>query len=119
MLRLFHVLPSAPTNPKIQSLLFADLPILSAKFSPDGRYVILVGRRKHFYIFDLKSSNIEKVPYIRGLDTKSLELMHVTPNQVVFILKDGHIHFLDIESRQWITSVKVCILFCYYSDFIL
>ena len=64
-----HTPLSAPTlqrNAKVQSVHLPDLPITSACFSADGTEVIASGRRPFFYVYDLKSSAIHKVPHLQG-----------------------------------------------------
>ncbi|KAJ3113712.1 U3 snoRNP protein [Phlyctochytrium bullatum] len=58
-LRLFHV--DNKVNPKIQSVFLKDLPILAADFTPDGREVVISGRRKHFYVYDINAGAVERI----------------------------------------------------------
>jgi U3 small nucleolar RNA-associated protein 18 len=63
-LRFFQI--DGKTNPKIQSIYFQDMPIHSAEFSPDGKEVIVSGRRKFFYHIDMEQGRVEKVISIQG-----------------------------------------------------
>jgi hypothetical protein len=50
-LRLFQI--DGSRNPKVQTVFLEDMPIHTARFSGDGRQVIMSGRRRHFYVYDL------------------------------------------------------------------
>ena len=60
------------TNPKIQSVVFPDLPIRQIEFSADGRQIIAVGRRKYFYVYHVELGQIQKINYIIGKDNTSI-----------------------------------------------
>ena len=48
-------------NEKIQTVFFKDLPIETARFTPDGSEVILAGRRKFFYSYNVLRGKVTKV----------------------------------------------------------
>ena len=54
-------------NPRIQNLFLEAFPIHTAQFTPDGKHVVMSSRRKYFYIFDMASGEVRKVPNIQGL----------------------------------------------------
>ncbi|KAI8834501.1 WD40-repeat-containing domain protein [Chytridium lagenaria] len=92
MLRLFHI--DGKLNPKVQGVYFKDLPILSADFTPDGRQVIVSGRRKHFYVYDIDAG--------MGRDEESFE-RHVASPCGQFIAFLG----LSRTTKQWIANLKM------------
>jgi len=47
------------TNPRIQNLFLENFPIYSAQFTPDGQQVVTSSRRKHFYVFDMATGDIQ------------------------------------------------------------
>jgi U3 small nucleolar RNA-associated protein 18 len=63
-IRLFHI--DGKVNQKISSIFIKDLPILSAKFSVDGKEIYVSGKRKYFYVYHIDNGSMEKIPYIRG-----------------------------------------------------
>ena len=63
-LRIFQI--DGKTNPKLQSFHFKDLPIAEAKFTVDGKEVVLTGKRKYFYYYDMESGSVEKIHRIQG-----------------------------------------------------
>jgi hypothetical protein len=54
------------SNPKIQSIFLPDMPIHTARFTSDGSEVILAGRRKFFYVFNVVAGKVEKVQGVIG-----------------------------------------------------
>ncbi|MED6216769.1 hypothetical protein PIB30_010797 [Stylosanthes scabra] len=70
-LRFFQI--DGKRNTKIQSIFLEDCPIRKASFLPDGSQVILSGRRKFFYSFDLVKARVDKVGPLVGREEKSLE----------------------------------------------
>lgn len=54
-------------NEKIQSIYFADLPLTSAAFTPNGKEVIVSGTKKHFYVYDIVAGKVERVESIIGI----------------------------------------------------
>jgi U3 small nucleolar RNA-associated protein 18 len=53
-------------NEKVQSIYFADLPLTCAEFTPNGKEIIASGTKKHFYVYDLDSGEIDRVESIIG-----------------------------------------------------
>ena len=77
-LRFFQI--DGKRNPKIQSIFIEDCPVHKASFLPDGSEVILSGRRKFFYSFDLVKAAVSKIGPLTGRDEKSLETFEVSPD---------------------------------------
>ncbi len=77
-LRLFAV--DGVENEKLQSVHFEHFPIRKAQFTMDGQEVIVAGRRKHFYAYDVETGKIENVPGIRGRAEKSWESFSISPD---------------------------------------
>ncbi|KAK7818034.1 u3 small nucleolar rna-associated protein 18 like protein, partial [Quercus suber] len=64
-LRFFQI--DGKRNTKIQSIFLDDCPIRKASFLPDGSQVIVAGRRKFFYSFDLVKAKVDKIgPWLAG-----------------------------------------------------
>lgn len=78
-------------NTLMQSTFIRDLPMFSASFTHGGDEIVMSGRRKFFYVFDLQTGKVRKVPCIHGRDDRSLEKFWVSPDDqlLVFGGKDG------------------------------
>lgn len=72
-------------NRLLQSVHFPDLPIYSAQFTRGGTEIVLSGRRKFFYVYDLQSGSIRKVDEIQGRPEKSLEFMYASPDSDMLV----------------------------------
>lgn len=63
-LDLFQV--DGHANPKIQSIHIQGFPISNARFSQDGKEVILTGRKRRFFVYDMMAGKIMPIRGIRG-----------------------------------------------------
>ena len=63
-LDLFQV--DGQKNPKLQSLHIQNFPISMAHFSQDGTEVVVAGRKKRFFVYDMMAGSIRPVYGIRG-----------------------------------------------------
>ncbi|RVW73435.1 U3 small nucleolar RNA-associated protein 18-like [Vitis vinifera] len=114
-LRFFQI--DGKRNTKIQSIFLDDCPIRKASFLPDGSQVIIAGRRKFFYSFDLVKARVDKIGpltgYILLVSSRTKELigtvkMNGTVRSLAFtddgkqLLSsggDGHIYHWDLRTR--------------------
>ena len=114
-LRLFDI--DGTNNPKTSSVFFDDLPIHKATFSNNGMRdatVLLSGRRKYFYVYDLHKGAVERVAPLIGRGEKSLEsfvcqrqgAVHNDPI-VAFLGADGHVPLVSLRSKSCVGSVKM------------
>jgi len=53
-------------NTLMQSTFIRDLPMSCAAFTRGGNEVVMSGRRRFFYVFDLQTGQVRKVPCIHG-----------------------------------------------------
>ncbi|KAJ3414597.1 U3 snoRNP protein [Chytridiales sp. JEL 0842] len=106
-LRLFHV--DGKVNPKLQSVHFDDMPIQAADFTADGRQIVISGRRKFFYVFDVEAGTAQKVLGIQGRDEKSFEKHTASPcgRFLAFLGRDGYIILVSRHSKQWIANLRM------------
>ncbi|CAJ0760254.1 20522_t:CDS:2 [Entrophospora sp. SA101] len=106
-IRLFQI--DGKINPKIQSTMFKDLPIFNAAFNPSGEDIVVTGRKKHYYIYNIESDVIERPRDIHGFKDKSLENFSISPcgKYIAFAGKNGYIALISYKTKQWITSLKV------------
>lgn len=106
-LRFFQI--DGKRNTKIQSIFVDDCPIRKASFLPDGSQVIVSGRRKFFYSFDLVKAKIDKIGPLTGREEKSLEAFEVSPdsNTIAFIGNEGYILLVSAKTKELIGTLKM------------
>ncbi|KAG1327971.1 U3 small nucleolar RNA-associated protein 18 [Cocos nucifera] len=106
-LRFFQV--DGKHNTKIQSIFIEDCPIYKASFLPDGSEVIISGRRKFFYSFDLVKAAVNKIGPLMGREEKSLEVFEVSPDSstIAFIGNEGYILLMSSRTKELIGTVKM------------
>ncbi|GMH96095.1 hypothetical protein TrVE_jg13693 [Triparma verrucosa] len=89
----FFALSSSSKEPssKIHGVYFPDLPIMDAQFMDDGGSVVLCGRRKFIYTYDVVAGVVSKISQIGHRPEKSWEKMAVnaTGSMVAFVGIDG------------------------------
>jgi len=64
-LRLFQF--DGRKNPKVQGVFLQDMPIYSAFFTNEGKEIMATGRRRFFYIYDIASGTVKRIPGIHGI----------------------------------------------------
>jgi hypothetical protein len=76
-------------NPLTQQVFVKDMPIHTAAFTPDGKSVVMTGRRKYFYTYDLERATVQRVPRIVGREEKSLEKFVLSPDNkwIAFLVR--------------------------------
>ncbi|KAI9098050.1 WD40-repeat-containing domain protein [Phlyctochytrium arcticum] len=105
--RLFQV--DGKINPRIQSIYIKDLPIHRANFTPDGKEVLLTGKRNFFYSYNIEASSVQRIPGVRGQDETSYASSYMSPDNkhIAFLGRDGHIVLISRETKQWIATMKM------------
>ncbi|XP_047088384.1 U3 small nucleolar RNA-associated protein 18 homolog [Lolium rigidum] len=106
-LRFFQI--DGKRNPKIQSIFIEDCPVHKASFLPDGSEVILSGRRKFFYSFDLVKAAVSKIGPLTGREEKSLESFEISPDSktIAFVGNEGYILLVSTKTKQLIGTLKM------------
>ncbi|KAJ9697514.1 hypothetical protein PVL29_009367 [Vitis rotundifolia] len=106
-LRFFQI--DGRRNTKIQSIFLDDCPIRKASFLPDGSQVIIAGRRKFFYSFDLVKARVDKIGPLTGREEKSLEVFEVSPDSgtIAFVGNEGYILLVSSRTNELIGTVKM------------
>ncbi|KAK4801415.1 hypothetical protein SAY86_021902 [Trapa natans] len=96
-------------NTKIQSIFLDDCPIRKASFLPDGSQVIVSGRRKFFYSFDLMKAKVDKIGPLVGREEKSLEVFEVSPDSstIAFVGNEGYILLVSSKTKELIGTLKM------------
>ncbi|KAI8055543.1 hypothetical protein BDF22DRAFT_742122 [Syncephalis plumigaleata] len=116
-------------NEKIQSVLFKDLRIGCAKFDHAGRHIIVTGRRTYFYIYDVESGQISRIPQLRPR-TSNVKLLadrfSISPNDkrwigdirvnkgvadIAWSMDGHHLYVLSTESEvyRWNIETLACV----------
>eukprot|EP00039_Didymoeca_costata_P013263 m.198855 g.198855 ORF g.198855 m.198855 type:complete len:472 (+) comp15721_c0_seq2:160-1575(+) len=106
-LRIFQI--DEEKNPMLQSVHFDDLPIISAGFMNQGNEIILSGRRKYFYSYDLQEGKVRKIHELQGRKEKSLEKMFISPDSkyIVFTGYDGSLVLASGKTKQNVGCLKM------------
>ncbi|GAV86825.1 WD40 domain-containing protein [Cephalotus follicularis] len=96
-------------NTKIQSIFLEDCPVRKASFLPDGSQVIIAGRRKFFYSFDLVKAKVDKIGPLVGREEKSLESFEISPDSstIAFVGNEGYILLVSSKTKELIGTVKM------------
>ncbi|KHN33574.1 U3 small nucleolar RNA-associated protein 18 homolog [Glycine soja] len=106
-LRFFQI--DGKRNTTIQSVFLEDCPIRKASFLPDGSQVIVSGRRKFFYSFDLVKARVDKIGPLVGREEKSLEVFEVSPDSqmIAFTGNEGYILLVSTKTKQLVGTLKM------------
>ena len=48
-------------NPRVQSVFLDDCPVHRAAFALGGQQILAVGRRPHFYVYDVAAGSVERI----------------------------------------------------------
>lgn len=106
-LRFFQI--DGKRNTKIQSIFLEDCPIRKAAFLPNGSQVIVSGRRKFFYSFDLENAKFDKIGPLVGREEKSLEHFEVSQdsNTIAFVGNEGYILLVSTKTKELTGTLKM------------
>lgn len=106
-LRFFQI--DGKRNTKIQSIFLEDCPIRKASFLPDGSQVIVSGRRKFFYSFDLVKAKVDKIGPLVGREEKSLEAFEVSldSRMIAFVGNEGYILLVSTKTKELVGTLKM------------
>jgi U3 small nucleolar RNA-associated protein 18 len=91
----------------IHSINTLDMPIFSARFLRQGNEIILSGRRKHFFVFNLETNKLDRCPSIFAHKDISLEKMFLGSDYFCFSSKDGYILLHDVKSKKYRYELKI------------
>jgi len=71
--------------------------------------VILSGRRKFFYSFDLVKAAVSKIGPLTGREEKSLESFEISPDSrtIAFVGNEGYIFLISAKTKQLIGTLKM------------
>ncbi|XP_022857024.1 U3 small nucleolar RNA-associated protein 18 homolog [Olea europaea var. sylvestris] len=106
-IRFFQI--DGKKNAKIQSIFLDGYPIYKASFLPDGSQVIISGRRKFAYSFDLVTTEKSVIGPLIGREEKSLESFEVSPDSstIAFLGNEGYILLVSTKTKELIGTLKM------------
>ncbi|GMI86195.1 hypothetical protein like AT5G14050 [Hibiscus trionum] len=106
-IRFFQI--DGKRNTKIQSVFLEDCPVRKASFLPDGSQVVISGRRKFFYCFDLVKAKVDKIGPLVGREEKSLEVFEISPDSstIAFLGNEGYILLVSSKTKELIGTLKM------------
>ncbi|KAG8370753.1 hypothetical protein BUALT_Bualt13G0016300 [Buddleja alternifolia] len=106
-LKLYQV--DGKNNTKIQSIFLEGCPIKKASFLPDGSQIIISGRRKFAYSFDLVNARVDKIGPLAGRDERSLEAFEISPDSktIAFLGNEGYILLVSSKTKELIGTLKM------------
>lgn len=106
-LKLFNI--DGKDNLKVQTMTFNDMPIMQSEFTPSGSEIILSGRRKYFYSFDVEKGKVTKIPGIQGRTEKSFEKFKISPcgKFISFLGQNGSIIQLSAKTKMPIATLTM------------
>ncbi|KAG4304204.1 hypothetical protein PORY_002385 [Pneumocystis oryctolagi] len=109
VLRIFHV--DGDVNPLVSSVHIRSCSIETAVFHPNDNKIMVGGRKKYFYIWDLESGDIRKVSRTYGHDDiqTTMENFSLSPcgRFIGIVGNGGWFSVLSSNTGQWITGFKV------------
>lgn len=95
-------------NERIQSLFFEKYSIDTARFTRDGKQVIVTGDRNFFKVFDMIEAKTMQIPMLKGFEGR-LGKFELSPDGsiIVFINRNGQLHFVSANSKELIDSTQI------------
>ncbi|KAG4302378.1 hypothetical protein PCK1_001360 [Pneumocystis canis] len=109
ILKIFHI--DGDVNPLVSSLYLRSSSIRTAVFHPKDNKIIVGGRRKYFYIWDLETGDLGKVSRTYGHDDTqtTMENFSLSPcgRFIGIVGSRGWFNVLSSNTGQWITGFKI------------
>lgn len=105
-LKLFQV--DGIMNTQITRHFIQSFPIHQASFFPDGSSILITGRRRYFYRYDLFSNQMIRIPEVRGRPETTWKKFTISPKNdlYAFIGNNGYVVFVDNKSNQAIATLR-------------
>jgi U3 small nucleolar RNA-associated protein 18 len=107
-LKIFLINESENKSTNLRTINTQDLPISSAKFTNDGTQILISGKKKHFFVYDLEANKLERCPSLfSNKHVYSLEKMFVGQDQFAFGTQEGFILMHDIKNKCFRYDIKI------------
>ncbi len=84
------------------------MPIYGAEFTRDGEEIILTGKKKFCYSYNIAAAEVQKIPlYTLPGPSKVVEKFCLSPdNKYIAVLGQEGVHILHKQSKQFAFSLK-------------
>jgi U3 small nucleolar RNA-associated protein 18 len=107
-LKIFLINESENKSINLRTINTQDLPIASAKFTNDGTQILISGKKKHFFVYDLEANKLERCPSLfSNKHIYSLEKMFIGQDQFAFGTQEGFILIHDIKNKCFRYDIKI------------
>ncbi|RHY33622.1 hypothetical protein DYB32_001509 [Aphanomyces invadans] len=104
-LRLFQI--DGSTNAKVESIFLKDMPISCAKFTADGKRIVMSGPRTFIHTYDMESGSVQRIPRIGNRKERKWDSFAVSRSHAAFLGNDGIIALLSSASYEWMGNIKM------------
>ena len=85
-----------------------DLPVQRSAFIRQGREALLVGNRKHYYLYDLGAQKLQKLSGILGYEAKVIETLEAGREKYYCVWgRDSEVRVLGQDSKKLLFSLKM------------
>ena len=111
-LKIFNINPNDNYNSKlISSINTLDIPIFSVRFISDED-IIISGRRKHYYIYNLEKQNLSRMEGHFALSSHKINSLEkcfvgISNNTYAFGDNYGNIFLYDISTKRFKYDIKI------------
>ncbi len=107
-LKIFSINETENKSVNLKTINTQDLPIYAAKFSQSGTEILLSGKKKHFFVYDIESDKLERCPSLfANKHVYSLEKMFVGKDQFAFGTQEGYILVHDMSNKCYKYDIKI------------
>jgi U3 small nucleolar RNA-associated protein 18 len=107
-LKIFSINETENKSVNLRIINTEDLPIYSAKFTNSGTEILISGKKKHFFVYDIESNKLERCPSLfSNKHVYSLEKMFMGENQFAFGTQEGYIIIHDIKNKCYRYDIKI------------
>ncbi|RHY53849.1 hypothetical protein DYB34_003426, partial [Aphanomyces astaci] len=104
-LRLFQI--DGSTNSKIESIFLKDMPISCAKFTADGKRIVMSGPRTYIHSYDMEAGTVQRIPRVGSRKERKWDSFAVSRSHAAFLGKDGIVALLSATSFEWMGNLKM------------
>lgn len=107
-IKLFSINETENKSLNLKVINTQDLPIYSAKFTQNGQEILISGKKKHFFVYDLEANKLERCPSLfSNKHIYSLEKMFMGYDQFAFGTQEGYIIIHDTKNKCYRYDIKI------------
>lgn len=106
-LHLFQI--DGTTNQVVENIFVKELPMMDAKFTLDGRRIVLTGPRAYFYSYDMDAGRVTKIPHDGSRRERAFAKCSVSHSgdRLVLLGSDGYMNVRSARSYESIANLKM------------